>query len=106
MHASTNSYWDAVKHILRYLQGTTTYDLHITHSYSFVLHGFTNANWTGNVDDCKSMNDYLVFFVTKYVEVDYYFIQDMVTKKKKIQIRFIFFEHQLTDIFTKPIYSF
>ena len=45
----------------------------------------------------------LFFFVTKYVEVDYYFIQDMV-KKKKIQIRFIFFEHQLTDIFTKPIY--
>jgi hypothetical protein len=45
----------------------------------------------------------LFFFVTKYVEIDYYFIQDMV-KKKKIQIRFIFFEHQLTDIFTKPIY--
>jgi hypothetical protein len=55
-----------------------------------VLHGFTNANWTGNVDDCKSMNDYLVFFVTKYVEVDYYFIQDMVTKKKKDSDSFYF----------------
>jgi histone deacetylase 1/2 len=62
MHAPTDSHWDAVKYILRYLQGTTTYGLHISHSSSFVLHGFTDANWTGNVDDCKSMGDYLVFF--------------------------------------------
>jgi hypothetical protein len=32
----------------------------------------------------------LFFFVTKYVEVDYYFIQDMVTKKKKDSDSFYF----------------
>ena len=44
---------------------------------------------TGNVDDCKSMDDYLVFFVTKYVEVDYYFIQDMVKKNNSDSFYFL-----------------
>ena len=62
MHAPIDSYWGAVKHILRYLQGTTTYGLHITLSSSFDLHGFTNAYWAGSIDDHKSTGDYLVFF--------------------------------------------
>jgi hypothetical protein len=33
----------AVKHILRYLRGTTLHGLHITRSYSFALHGFTDV---------------------------------------------------------------
>jgi len=45
MQAPTDSHWDAVKRILRYLRGTVIYGLHITHSSSFALHGFTNANW-------------------------------------------------------------
>ena len=44
MHAPTDSHWGAVKRILRYLRGTTTYGLHITHSSSFALHGFTDAD--------------------------------------------------------------
>jgi len=41
MHAHTDSYWAAVKHILHYLQVTVSYDLH---NSSFALHGFTNVN--------------------------------------------------------------
>jgi hypothetical protein len=44
MHAPTDSYWAAVKCILRYLKGATTYVLHITCSSSFALHGFTDEN--------------------------------------------------------------
>jgi len=62
MHASTDSHWGAVKRILCYLRGTTTYGLHITRSSSFDLHGFTDANWGGSTDDCKSMGGYLIFF--------------------------------------------
>jgi hypothetical protein len=62
MHAPTNSHWTAVKHILRYLRGTTTHGLHITRSPSFALHGFTDADWAGSVDDRKSTDGYLVFF--------------------------------------------
>jgi histone deacetylase 1/2 len=62
MHVLTDSRWGAVKRILRYLQGTTSYGLHITRSSSIALHGFTNADWTGSIDDHKSTGGYLVFF--------------------------------------------
>jgi len=62
MHAPTDSYWAAVKRILRYLQGTTSYGFHITWGTSFALHGFPNADWAGSIDDRKSTSGYLVFF--------------------------------------------
>jgi hypothetical protein len=67
MYAPTDSHWAAVKCILCYLQGTIIYDLHITRSFSFVLHGFTDADWTGNIDDRKSTGGYLVFFVRNWL---------------------------------------
>jgi len=62
MHASTYSHWVTVKRILRYLQGTTSHGLHITRSSFFALHGFTDADWIGSVEDRKSTGGYLVFF--------------------------------------------
>ena len=62
MHALTYSYWVAIKRILRYLRGTTSHGLYITHSSSFALHGFRNIDQAGSVDDRKSMGGYLVFF--------------------------------------------
>ena len=62
MHAPTDSHWAAVKHILRYLKGTTSYGFHITRGSSFALHGFTDADWAGSIDDRKSTGSYLVFF--------------------------------------------
>jgi len=56
------SHWAIVRHILRYLKGTITNDLHITHSSSFALHGFIDMDWTSNIDDRKSISGYLVFF--------------------------------------------
>jgi len=53
MHAPTDSHWAAVKRILRYFKGTTTHGLHITHSSFFPLHGFTNADSAGSIDDKK-----------------------------------------------------
>jgi len=62
MHAPTDSHWAAVKHILRYLKGTTSYDFHITRGSSFALHGFTDVDWASSIDDRKSTGGYLVFF--------------------------------------------
>jgi hypothetical protein len=62
MHAPTDSHWAAVKCILRYLKGTTSYGFHITRGSSFALHGFTDADWAGSIDDRKSTGGYLVFF--------------------------------------------
>jgi len=62
MHIPTYFYWVVIKYILRYLKGTTTYDLHTTHSASFTLHGFIDTDWASGIDDRKSMGGYLVFF--------------------------------------------
>jgi hypothetical protein len=44
MHAPIDSHWAAVKRILHYLKGTTSYEFHITRGSSFALHGFTDAD--------------------------------------------------------------
>jgi hypothetical protein len=49
MHALTDSQWDAIKRILRYLRGTTTYDLYITCSSFFALYSFTDTDLAGVV---------------------------------------------------------
>jgi len=62
MHAPTDSHWAAVKRILCYLKGIASYGFHITRGSSFALHGFTDADWAGSIDDRKSTGGYLVFF--------------------------------------------
>ena len=62
MHAPTDSHWAAVKRILCYLKGTASYGFHITRGSFFALHGFTDADQAGSIDDHKSTGGYLVFF--------------------------------------------
>ena len=62
MHAPTDSHQATVKRILRYLKGTTSYGFYITRGSSFTLHGFTDVDWVGSIDDRKSTGGYLVFF--------------------------------------------
>jgi histone deacetylase 1/2 len=61
MHVPTKDHWAAVKHILRYLQATTFYGLHITRDSSLSFHGFTNADWANNIFDRKSTGGYLMY---------------------------------------------
>ena len=61
MHAPIDSHWAAIKRILRYLKGTASYGFHITRGSSFALHGFTDVDWAGSIDDRKSTGGYLVF---------------------------------------------
>ena len=61
MHAPIESHWAAIKRILRYLKGTSSYDLHLTRGSSLSLHGLTDADWTRSVDDRKSTGGYIVF---------------------------------------------
>ena len=61
MHSPTDGHWSLVKRIVRYLQGTTSYRLHITRGSSLSLYGFTDADWAGSLDDRKSTGGYLVY---------------------------------------------
>jgi histone deacetylase 1/2 len=64
MHAPTESHWAVVKRILRYLKGTSSYGIHLTHGSSLSLHGFTYADWVWSVDDRKSTSGYIDFLGT------------------------------------------
>ena len=61
MHAPTDDHWVVVKHILHYLQATTTYGLNITRESLLTLLGFTNVDGAGSIDNCKSTGGYLVY---------------------------------------------
>jgi hypothetical protein len=60
MHAPTEDHWVAIKRILHYLQATATYGLHITRDSLLSLHGFTDTDWVGSIDDRKFTGGYLV----------------------------------------------
>jgi hypothetical protein len=54
-------HWSAVKWILRYLKGTSSFSLCFGNNKP-VLDGYTNADMTGDVDSRKSTSGYLMKF--------------------------------------------
>ena len=50
----TKLYWKAVKHVLRYLRGTTQFGLWYKQTKGVKLQGFTDADWVGSPYDRKS----------------------------------------------------
>jgi hypothetical protein len=49
----TKLFWKAGKHVLRYLRGTSKYGLWYRQTDEVNLHGFTDADWSGNPTDRK-----------------------------------------------------
>ena len=62
IHAPRSAHWSAVKLILRYVQHTPAYGLHIRASASPVLGAFSDADWAVNPDDRRSMGGYAIFY--------------------------------------------
>jgi hypothetical protein len=67
MHAFIESHWAAVKHILWFLKGTSSFGLHLSCGSSLSLHGFTNADCMGSIDDRKSTGGHIVFLGTTLI---------------------------------------
>lgn len=55
----TDQHWKEVKHILRYIPGTTNFGLLFNRSGSADCTGFSDADWAGDVDDGKSTSGYI-----------------------------------------------
>ena len=51
--APHESYWQASKHILRYIWGSTCYGIHYTSRDPHIV-GYIDSNWVIDVDDHKS----------------------------------------------------
>ena len=61
MHQPLQSHWQAVKRILRYLQGTLSYGIHIVPSPNLNLFAFCDANWGSDPDDKCSTIGFCIF---------------------------------------------
>ena len=62
LQAPRDTHWAAVKRILRYVQFTLTFGMHIRPTSSRVLSAFSDADWAGSPDDRRSTGGYAVFF--------------------------------------------
>eukprot|EP00253_Pinus_taeda_P021851 PITA_21851 len=51
-------HWNAAKRILRYVQGTITFEIHYVVGTALNLFGFTDSDWAGDNIDCKSTSRY------------------------------------------------
>ncbi|XP_022014124.1 uncharacterized mitochondrial protein AtMg00810-like [Helianthus annuus] len=61
MHAPTIDHWNALKRIIRYLQGTSAYGLHLGPVPDLRLVANTDADWAGCPDTRRSTSGYCVY---------------------------------------------
>ncbi len=66
----TMEHWVDVKRIFRYLRGTVSYGLQYTKDgdNAPILTGYSDADWVGDVNDCKSISGY-VFVISGAVVI-------------------------------------
>ena len=62
LQAPRDTHWAAVKRILRYVQFTVSFGMHIRPTPSRVLSAYSDADWAGSPDDRRSTGGYAVFF--------------------------------------------
>ena len=54
-------HWKAVKRILRYLSGTSSFGLHFRPTSTLSLTGFSDSDWGSDMDDRKSTSGYCIY---------------------------------------------
>ncbi|KAL9238891.1 hypothetical protein vseg_013261 [Gypsophila vaccaria] len=61
MHQPTTTHWQALKRLLRYLQGTPHFGINIYKQSPLNLHAFSDSDWAGDKDDYLSTGAYIVY---------------------------------------------
>ena len=67
MRVSSEHHWGAVKHLIRYLNGTRSLGIQLLEDTPLTLHCFSNADWFGNPYDRTSTGAFLVFLSTNLI---------------------------------------
>jgi hypothetical protein len=63
MKAPTTEHWTAVKHILRYIKGTTNFGVvYLKEKGKVKILGYSDSDMAEDVDDRKSTSDVTYFF--------------------------------------------
>jgi hypothetical protein len=55
------THWKAIKQILRYVKGTLSHGLFYSHTNEFDLVGYSDSDWSGDLDDRKSTSGFVFF---------------------------------------------
>ena len=66
-HHPSDIHWQAIKHILWYLKGTSHFGLFLQPSYDFNITCYTNADWASCPDDKCSTSGYCLFLASNLV---------------------------------------
>ncbi|XP_022007369.1 uncharacterized mitochondrial protein AtMg00810-like [Helianthus annuus] len=61
MHSPRVAHWNALKRIIRYIQGTSDYGLHLGPAQNLSLVAYTDADWAGCPDTRRSTSGYCVY---------------------------------------------
>jgi histone deacetylase 1/2 len=61
LHSPSTTHWEAVKRILRYVQGTIGLGIKIRISNSTLVSAFSDVDWAGCPDDRRSTGGFAVF---------------------------------------------
>ena len=61
MHAPSEHHWGAVKQPLCYLNGTHNLGVRLLANTPPILHGFSDADFGRNPDDCTSIGAFIIF---------------------------------------------
>ena len=62
MHRASEIHFQAAKRIVRYVKGTIDYGLRFCQVKNFTLHGYSDGDWVGCVDDMRSTLGYCFSF--------------------------------------------
>ena len=58
MHCASEIHFQGAKRILRYVKGTVDYGIKFSQVKNFSLHGYSDSDWAGCVDDMRSTSGY------------------------------------------------
>lgn len=61
MHRPTIDHWNALKRVLRYLEGTMTKGIMLRPNNMLTLHAIIDADWGGKKEDYTSISAYIVY---------------------------------------------
>ncbi|KAF2318246.1 hypothetical protein GH714_003527 [Hevea brasiliensis] len=61
MHRPTEEHWQAVKRVLRYLQGTAEYGLLLRPSSVYEISAYSDSDWAGSIEDRKSTTGFAIY---------------------------------------------
>ena len=66
LHCASEVHHQASKRVIRYVKGTLDYGIMYSHFYNFKLHGYSNSDWAGFVDDIRRTSGYCFSFAMEF----------------------------------------